>query len=38
MQVSGVYINEGKFCEISNQVGFHVMFLYSKTKDKLVVT
>ena len=36
MQV--VFINECKSCEISNQMFFNVMFSFSKTKDKLVMT
>ena len=36
MQV--VFINEGKSCEISNQMFFNVMFLFLKTKDRLVMT
>ena len=33
---SGVY--QYKFCEISNQMFFNVMFSFSKTKDELVMT
>ena len=36
MQV--VFINEHKLCEINNQILFNVMFIFSKTKDQLVVT
>ena len=36
MQV--VFINECKPCEISNQMFFNVMFLFSKIQDELVMT
>ena len=33
-----VFINEYKACEIIYQMFFNVMFSFSKTKDKLVMT
>ena len=33
-----VFINECKYCKISNQMFFNVMFLFSKTKGDLLMT
>ena len=33
-----VFINECKYCEISNQMFFNVMFSFLKTKGKMVMT
>ena len=33
-----LFINDCKSCEISNKIFFNVMFLFSKTKDELVMT
>ena len=33
-----LFINECQSCEISNQMFFNAMFLFSKTKDKLAMT
>ena len=33
-----VFINECKYYEISNQMFFNVMFSFSETKDKLIMT
>ena len=34
LNIPGVFVNEYKACEISYQMFFNVMFLFSKTKDK----
>ena len=36
--MQALFISECKSYEISNQMFFSVMFLYSKTKDKLIMT
>ena len=33
-----VFINESKSCKISSQMFFNVMFFFSKTRDKLIMT
>ena len=38
LKIPVVFINEYKACEISYQMFFNVMFSFSKTKDKLVIT
>ena len=38
LNIPAVFINEYKACEISYQMHFNVMFSFSKTKDKLVMT